>query len=107
MIRTRTTQQFNAVQKIPALFRWCLTGTPMQNRLDDFGALMQFIRLPFLDDRAVFRKTIIYPQEKRPPDLSSLRTLLGAVCLRRSRQVINLPDPLITEQRLEMSMEER
>jgi SNF2-related domain len=38
--------------------RWCLTGTPLQNRPADIGALFAFLRLQPVAEATVFRRSI-------------------------------------------------
>jgi len=45
IIREQSTLQSQAVCLLPAQRRWAVTGTPIQNRLEDFGALTKFLRL--------------------------------------------------------------
>jgi SWI/SNF-related matrix-associated actin-dependent regulator of chromatin subfamily A3 len=94
MIRNWSTKQFRAVSIIPAHIRWCLTGTPIQNSLDDLGALLKFLRVPIFKEIQIFRKHIILPtKSKGPGRFSHLRRLMESVCLRRTRAVLGLPEP--------------
>ncbi|KAI5923344.1 P-loop containing nucleoside triphosphate hydrolase protein [Camillea tinctor] len=43
-IRNRESQVFMACCQVRAQYRWCLTGTPIQNSLDDYGALLSFLK---------------------------------------------------------------
>ncbi|PVH75486.1 hypothetical protein DL98DRAFT_644012, partial [Cadophora sp. DSE1049] len=60
-IRNRLTKQFEAVHGLTAQHRWCLTGTPIQNSLEDLGALISFLRVPILEKVTTFRRYIIQP----------------------------------------------
>ncbi|XDG08564.1 hypothetical protein ABKA04_008179 [Annulohypoxylon sp. FPYF3050] len=45
MIRRRETTLYQAASQLSAQFRWCLTGTPIQNNLEDVGSLLAFLRV--------------------------------------------------------------
>ncbi|TPX09018.1 uncharacterized protein E0L32_001721 [Thyridium curvatum] len=91
-IRNRATNQFQAMSGIPALHRWCLTGTPIQNSL---GALVSFLKVPILENAPTFRKLIVNPiNSTSGPRFHNLQILLRAVCLRRTRQLLDLPEPI-------------
>ncbi|KAJ3579073.1 hypothetical protein NPX13_g1492 [Xylaria arbuscula] len=94
-IRNRSTGQFKAIASIPALHRWCLTGTPIQNSLEDLGSLVSFLKVPILDQAPSFRKFITNPINSTSNSrFQNLQTLLRTICLRRTRQLLNLPDPI-------------
>ncbi|KAI1273043.1 SNF2 family N-terminal domain-containing protein [Xylaria sp. FL0933] len=100
-IRNRSTKQFQAVASIPALHRWCLTGTPIQNSLEDLGALVSFIKVPILENAPTFRKFIMNPINSASRSrFHNLQVLLRAVCLRRTRQLLDLPEPVSKLRRL-------
>ena len=71
--------------------RWCLTGTPIQNRLEDLGALIRFLKVePFGGEssKAAFRRHIVDPLFSGDADpYRNLRQLLQSVCLRRTTQI--------------------
>lgn len=70
--------------------RWCLTGTPIQNRLEDLGALVRFLRVEPFDDessKAAFRNHVVDPLSSKDADpCRNLRRLLRSICLRRTTQ---------------------
>jgi hypothetical protein len=100
IIRGMTTKLFKSIKRLRANFRWCLTGTPIQNSLEDLAALVNFIQSSPLDDFHVFKKHIISPLMKgSEKGVDNLRQLLDCVCLRRTKQLLNLPQ-IISESRL-------
>ena len=81
-----------------------MTGTPIQNRLEDLGALVRFLRIPLLDRSSSFRGHIVNPIEcGRTNGLSNLRSLLRCICLRRTKELLNLPEPQSFQYLLELS----
>ncbi|KAJ2989303.1 hypothetical protein NUW58_g3536 [Xylaria curta] len=103
-IRNRATKQFQAVASIPALQRWCLTGTPIQNSLEDLGALVSFLRVPILEKAPTFRKFITNPINSTSRSrFRNLQAMLQAVCLRRTRQLLDLPEPVPKLRRLQLT----
>ena len=108
-IRNRSTQQFDAVASIPAQHRWCLTGTPIQNSLDDLGALVSFLKVPILENPPAFRKFITNALTSTSRNrFENLQVLLQSICLRRTRQVLkDLPEPIIIPRVLPLTPSER
>jgi len=99
-IRNRKTKLFKAIHELSAYRRWCLTGTPIQNRLEDLGSLVAFLRITELAHTLTFRTFIIAPTlAERGTRFRNLQTLLGIICLRRTRGHLHLPEP-IAEERL-------
>ena len=85
-IRNAFSQTFYAACDILAHNRWCLTGTPIQNSLDDFGALLAFIGVPPFLTREQFRFWITSPVlSGQARSLNTLRKLVRATCLRRTK----------------------
>ena len=80
-------KQFKAITSLSASIRWCMTGTPINNSLDDLCALIRFLRVPLLEDAKVFRKHISETRKEGglyKPNYRNLKILLGAICLRRN-----------------------
>ncbi|KAI5458906.1 SNF2 family N-terminal domain-containing protein [Mariannaea sp. PMI_226] len=111
-IRNRTSKVFTDVCKLQAEFRWCLTGTPIQNYLDDFGALLAFIRVPHFENRDSFNHYLDEPIRKgENGGLLLLRKVVAATCLRRTKAdgglMLNLPQKTELVERVEMSRNDR
>lgn len=107
-IRHQQTKQFRAVVALSARHRWCLTGTPIQNVLNDLGALVRFLRVPQLERSSDFRNHVSGPIENgRKVGLLRLRALLRCICLRRTKDLLKLPEPDERIERLRLTEEER
>ena len=89
-IRNQETGQFRSVNTLQAGRRWCLTGTPIQNRLEDLGALVRFLKVPPFEgksSKAEFKRCIIDPIFSDADDpCQTLRRLLQTTLLRRTSQ---------------------
>jgi SWI/SNF-related matrix-associated actin-dependent regulator of chromatin subfamily A3 len=89
-----------------------MTGTPVQNSLNDLASLIKFLRVPHLDNTAAFRRHIAGKQKmgsgmQRPkPDYEHLKLLLGSICLRRSISCLSLGFTFV-EKRPHLSESER
>lgn len=107
VVRNTSTKQFRAIHSLSAYKRWCITGTPIQNSLDDLGALMRFLRTPILDDQKLFRKHVINPVLSHGSGrFTNLRRLLEALCLRRTKSLLRLPEPITESHMLNLSESE-
>jgi len=66
--------------------RLCLTGTPVQNKLDDVFALIKFLRLHPLDDKNVWTEYIGSPVKfGQALGIARLQTIMKCVTLRRTK----------------------
>ncbi|OTB03299.1 hypothetical protein M426DRAFT_321866 [Hypoxylon sp. CI-4A] len=108
MIREQSTLQFKAICRLQANRRWAVTGTPVQNKLDDLAALLAFLRLKPFDDRAKFTQYITAPFKVCDPEIvPKLRILVDSITLRRLKDKIDLPPRKDEIVRLEFSQSER
>lgn len=108
MIREHSTLQFKAICRLQADRRWAVTGTPVQNRLDDLAALLAFLRLHPFHDRGKFLRYIVEPFKACDPEIvPKLRVLVDTITLRRLKDKINLPPREDLVVRLDFSPEER
>lgn len=108
MIREQSTRQFQAISTLSASRRWAVTGTPVQNRLEDLGALMKFLRIKPFDDKGGFSQYFLTPFKNADPEiLPKLRLLVDTVTLRRLKDRIDLPRREDRVVKLNFSAEER
>jgi SNF2 family DNA or RNA helicase len=93
MIRGSSTQNARAVREVDAIHRWCITGTPLQNRVSDISSLLQFLRVYPYDNRKTFETDMIKPWKHEINDkpLHRLRLLMKMIALHRSKKIITLP----------------
>ena len=73
---------------LKARSRWCLTGTPIQNRLEDIGCLFSFLGISPFNNLSVFRKHIVqsFEQGDRAIAIAGFTQLLDSMCLRRTSE---------------------
>lgn len=92
IIRRQSTTLYRHCADIEARSRWCLTGTPIQNRLEDIGALFAFLRAEPFHSLAQFRRFICIPFEQGESVAKSRLVLLyDSLCLRRTKDILTLP----------------
>ncbi|KAF2479719.1 SNF2 family N-terminal domain-containing protein [Neohortaea acidophila] len=106
-IRNPSTGVSKACCKLPAQRRWAVTGTPVQNRLDDLGALIKFLRIEPFDDPTVWSQHIIAPFRAASEHvITHLRLLVDNITLRRMKDNIGLTDRTAHRVRLDFSEDE-
>ncbi|KAK6342296.1 hypothetical protein TWF718_007699 [Orbilia javanica] len=108
-IRERSTKQAKAIFALESEYRWCLTGTPVQNKLDDYGALLEFIQHETTKCRSLFHSNIIKPlRQKNENSLRRLQELVAETTLRRlkANSQLGLPQRQDTLHKLVFNQEE-
>jgi SWI/SNF-related matrix-associated actin-dependent regulator of chromatin subfamily A3 len=111
IIRRQSTVLYRTVTELKARSRWCLTGTPIQNRLEDIGSLFAFIRIIPFNSLSTFRKYIATPFDdggkRRNLAIERFTRLLDSLCLRRTKDLLHLPDQEDRVRRIDFSPQER
>ncbi|KAJ4917660.1 SNF2 domain-containing protein / helicase domain-containing protein / zinc finger protein-related [Raphanus sativus] len=114
-IKNHKTQVARACCGLRAKRRWCLSGTPIQNTIDDLFSYFRFLRY---DPYAVYKSfynTIKLPISRNSPNgYKKLQAILKAIMLRRTKgtlldgkPIINLPPKTINLSKVDFSVEER
>ncbi|KAG4394795.1 hypothetical protein GLYMA_20G100800v4 [Glycine max] len=114
-IKNHRTQVARACCSLRAKRRWCLSGTPIQNTIDDLYSYFRFLKY---DPYAVYKSfynTIKVPISKNTiQGYKKLQAVLRAIMLRRTKgtlldgkPIINLPPKTIELSKVDFSIEER
>ncbi|XP_076887621.1 helicase-like transcription factor CHR28 [Bidens hawaiensis] len=114
-IKNYKTQVARACWGLRAKRRWCLSGTPIQNSIDDLYSYFRFLKY---DPYSVYKKfcTQIKAPIQRNPNLGykKLQVILKTIMLRRTKgtllkgePIISLPSKTIILKRVDFSAEER
>jgi SNF2 family DNA or RNA helicase len=77
-VKNADTKQSQAVRQLEAEFRIALTGTPVENRLQELWSILDFLNPGYLGNKQFFQRRFAIPIEKYG-DTASLQTLRGLV----------------------------
>lgn len=114
-IKNHRTQVARACWGLRAKRRWCLSGTPIQNAIDDLYSYFRFLRYdPFAVYKS-FCSMIKVPISKNPvKGYKKLQAVLKTIMLRRTKAtlldgepIINLPPKVIMLKQVDFTDEER
>ncbi|KAJ7979907.1 DNA/RNA helicase protein [Quillaja saponaria] len=86
-IKAFKTQGAQAAFKLSSHCRWCLTGTPLQNNLEDLYSLLCFLHVEPWCNWAWWNKLIQRPYENGDPrGLRLIKAILRPLMLRRTKE---------------------
>lgn len=117
-IKNKSTKASKACDQLQVDYRLVLTGTPMQNNIDELYPLIRFLKAKPYVDEAKFRHAISDPIKARrgvttDKAVERLQVLLKAICLRRTKDslidgkpILQLPEKLVNLDKLAMDEEE-
>ncbi|EKV07013.1 SWI/SNF family DNA-dependent ATPase Ris1, putative [Penicillium digitatum] len=105
-IKNPSAKSSTACCRLNSTYRWCLTGTPMMNRLEDFQSLLGFLRIRPYSNPSKFKADFVRRIKSGwggEDVMKQLRVLVKSVCLRRTKSskidgepILQLP-PKVTE----------
>lgn len=89
-IKNRNAKATQACYALRAEYRWCLTGTPMQNNLDELQSLIRFLRIKPYNDLSIWKDQITRPmsQGRGGVAMKRLQFYLKAFMKRRTKDVL-------------------
>jgi superfamily II DNA or RNA helicase len=107
-IKNAETRRAQAGQRLKANFRLALTGTPIENYLDELWSLFNIINPGLLGSRERFSRRFATPIERNRDSgaLQSLRALIRPFILRRTKSAVLAELPPRTEVTLEIDLPE-
>ncbi|WP_231632216.1 DEAD/DEAH box helicase [Flavobacterium sp. KJJ] len=99
-IKNKNSKIFKAINKINTAHKIALSGTPIENSLDDLWSQMQFINPDILGSYNFFAENFKIPIEKKQDQnsLSELKNLIQPYILRRTKEQVLKDLPELTEQ---------
>ncbi|CAD8102728.1 unnamed protein product [Paramecium sonneborni] len=115
-IKGRTTLLAQGAYELDCYYKWCSTGTPIQNNLNDMFSLIHFIKLEPWSDYLWWNAYINKPHEEGKENIFPLlNSILRPILLRRTKKskdqngkpIISLPNKEIHFEYIELKKDER
>jgi len=114
-IKEAGTSQARSACALATDLRWCLTGTPIQNKLEDLYSLLKFLKVEPFSSKTIWNKYFGKGRmESQEVGVSQLQTLMKSLTLRRTKQtkikgvpIIQLPERSDYVVKIDLSETER
>ena len=105
-IKNPDSKIYRAVTGLNARYKLILTGTPIENSLNDLWAQLNFLNEGLLGNITFFRNEFVFPIERRGDEQQQekLKTLIQPFILRRTKDQVANDLPLLTEQIINCEM---
>ena len=89
-IKNRNAKATKACYALRSEYRWCLTGTPMQNNLDELQSLIRYLRIKPYNDLSIWKDQITRPLNngRGGVAIKRLQFYLKAFMKRRTKDVL-------------------
>ncbi|ORY41281.1 hypothetical protein BCR33DRAFT_754162 [Rhizoclosmatium globosum] len=98
IVKNKNTRSARACVQLNSSLRWCLTGTPIQNKIGELYSLIDFLDIKPYCKWEKFRDEIEKPFKagKHKRVMKRVQALLKAICLRRTKASQLDGKPIIT-----------
>lgn len=113
-IKNKDSKTAKACFELEAYSRWCLTGTPVQNNINELFSFIKFLKVSPMDNYKFWTDQIAKPMADGAglTAMHRLQGILKGIMLRRTKEVlkktnIGLPNRNVHRELLEFSPEER
>lgn len=114
-IKNKNTIASKAVASLSSTYRWCLSGTPIQNRIDELYPLIRFLGIKPYNNWTKFNQQIVLSVKHRNSSANKkIHALLSAILLRRTKDseidgqpILTLPEKHVIEEKVEMDEKEK
>lgn len=89
-IKNRNAKATKACYALRSEYRWCLSGTPMQNNLDELQSLVKFLQIKPYDDLKEWKAHIDHPLKNGKGHIAirRLHSLLRCFMKRRTKEIL-------------------
>ncbi|KAI0173557.1 SNF2 family N-terminal domain-containing protein [Hypoxylon sp. FL1284] len=97
-IKNRNAKATKACCDLQSVYRWCLSGTPMQNNLDELQSLVKFLRIKPYDDLREWKDHFDIPMKNGKGEVAMrrLHSLLQCFMKRRTKDILKQAGALST-----------
>ncbi len=108
-IKNPVTKQTKAIKSIKSYNRIAMTGTPVENSLQEYWSIMDFLNQGLLGNQTSFKKDFAIPIEKErdKSKLDKFLRITSPFILRRTKQdkeiIKDLPDKIVIDQYCNLS----
>ena len=98
-IKNASSKSFQAVTELKSRYKLILSGTPVENSVNDLWTQMSFINPGLLGNQAYFQNNFVIPIEKKKDEdkAQRLQTLIKPFILRRTKEQVATELPSKTE----------
>lgn len=114
-IKNRNTMMSRSVASLSSKYKWCLSGTPIQNRIDELYPIIRFLDIGPYNVWAKFNTQIVKSiKSNRISGTQKVHAILSAILLRRTKDseidgkpILQLPKKHVIEEKVEMGKTEK